>query len=152
MDAAAPTPALIPDTVPAPARRWAHGALALFVLFALLAWLVRADAQPYVTTAMSAYAAALLSFLGGVHWGAAMRARAVAPPAYVAGVLPPVGAWVAVMMPPEAGLALHGGLFVASYLVDRKRYPEAGLSRWLTLRFRVSAVASLACFVGAAGA
>jgi hypothetical protein len=35
------------------------------------------------------------------------------------------------------------------YAVDRKRYPELGLSAWLTLRFRLSAVAALSCFVAA---
>jgi hypothetical protein len=30
-------------------------------------------------------------------------------------------------------------------------YTAHGLQRWLTLRFRLSAVAALSCFVGAAG-
>jgi hypothetical protein len=58
---------------------------------------------------------------------------------------------VAVMMPASSGLVLDGVLLVAGYLVDRKVYPAQGLARWLTLRFRLSAVAALCCFLGAAG-
>ena len=40
-------------------------------------------------------------------------------------------------------------LLLACYLVDRKVYPAHGLSHWLTLRFRLTVVASLCCFIGA---
>jgi hypothetical protein len=52
-------------------------------------------------------------------------------------------------MPPFAGLAWLGFALILSYLVDRKLYAQAGLQRWLTLRFRLSAVATLSCFIGA---
>ena len=55
------------------------------------------------------------------------------------------------MMPASAGLVIDGALLVACYLVDRKVYPVQGIARWLTLRFRLSAIASLSCFLGAAG-
>ena len=42
-----------------------------------------------------------------------------------------------------------GAVLVICYLVDRKLYPAAGLGRWLTLRWRLSAVATLSCLVGA---
>ena len=67
------------------------------------------------------------------------------------GVLPSLVAWVAVMMPPSAGLVIHALMLVGCYLVDRRVYPLHGLQRWLTLRFRLTAVASLSCFIGAAG-
>lgn len=54
-------------------------------------------------------------------------------------------------MPAYAGLALHGLVLVICYLVDRRFYPALGASAWLTLRFRLSAVAALSCFLGAAG-
>jgi hypothetical protein len=53
-------------------------------------------------------------------------------------------------MPPFAGLAWLGFVLVLSYLADRTLYTRAGLQAWLTLRFRLSAVAALSCFVGAA--
>lgn len=141
--AALPTP----DSV---AHRLGYAGLIPFVAGAMLVWLVRPDAHPYVTAALSAYAAVTVSFLGGVHWGVAFRDGDAA--AFRWGVVPALGAWLAVLMPPYAGLVIHGLLLVACYAVDRRRYPVYGLAHWLTLRFRLSAVAGLACFIGAAGA
>ena len=45
----------------------------------------------------------------------------------------------------------EGVVLLACYLVDRRLYPLQGVGHWLTLRFRLSAVASLSCFLGAAG-
>jgi hypothetical protein len=58
---------------------------------------------------------------------------------------------MAVLMPAYAGLVLHGVLLATCYLVDRRLYPSLGASAWLNLRFRLSAVASLSCFLAAAG-
>jgi hypothetical protein len=55
------------------------------------------------------------------------------------------------MMPPSAGLVILGAMLVACYAVDRRLYAEEGVAHWLTLRFRLSAVASLCCLIGAAG-
>jgi hypothetical protein len=52
-------------------------------------------------------------------------------------------------MPALAGLPWLGFLLIIAYLADRTLYNQAGLRQWLTLRFRLSAVASLSCFIGA---
>lgn len=124
-----------------------------FVLGAALVWLVRADAHPYATLMLSCYAAVIVSFLGGIHWGLTMRQVPTAVPTWFFGwgVVPSLVAWVAVVMPPYAGLVVHGVMLVACYLVDRRSYPLLGAANWLTLRFRLTVVASLSCFVGAAG-
>jgi hypothetical protein len=75
----------------------------------------------------------------------------VDPGRFVWGVVPSLVAWVAVMMPPYAGLVVLGVMLVVCYLVDRRVYPLHGAAGWLTLRFRLTAVASLSCFIGAAG-
>lgn len=140
----------IPATLPAWATRLGHAGLAPFVLGALLLWLVTPEAHPYVALGLSAYAAVIVSFLGGIHWGVAMRQAQPSPSLFVLGLMPSLPAWVAVMMPPSAGLVIHGLMLVAGYLVDRRVYPAQGLSHWLTLRFRLSVVAALSCFLGAA--
>ena len=144
-------PAPFDSPMPETALRLAHAGLAPFVLGAALVWIVNAQAHPYATMALSAYAALVISFLGGIHWGLAMRQSAPPASLFVWGVLPAPLAWVAVMMPASAGLVIDGALLVACYLVDRKVYPVQGIARWLTLRFRLSAIASLSCFLGAAG-
>lgn len=133
------------------ALRLGYAGLLPFALGAALVWLVHADAHPFVVQALSSYAALILSFLGGVHWGIGFRAQPAAPGLFVWGVVPSLVAWVGVLMPANAGLVIHGAMLVVCYLVDRRVYPVHGLAPWLTLRFRLSAVAALCCFLGAAG-
>lgn len=137
-----------PDTT---ALRLGYAGLVPFVLGALLVWLVRADVHAYVALALSAYAAVILSFLGGIHWGLAMRLDAPAPRVLWWGVVPSLVAWPAAVMPPDAGLVVQGLMLLVCYGVDRRLYPALGAAGWLTLRFRLSAGAALACFIGAAG-
>lgn len=139
------------DAPPLAARQLGYAGLVPFVGGALLVWLVREDAHPYVVLALSAYAATIVSFLGGIHWGLAMRVGHAAPTTLAWGVTPSLVAWTAVMMPPDAGLVIHGAMLLVCYAVDRRLYPLQGVAHWLTLRFRLSAVAALCCFVGAAG-
>lgn len=152
-------PAFVPGPGPASALagptqaalRLGYGGLIPFALGALLVWLVREDAHPYVALGLAAYAAVIVSFLGGIHWGLAMRHAQPPTRLLVWGVVPPTLAWVAVLMPPSAGLVILGLVLLACYGVDRRLYAEEGVAHWLTLRFRLSAVASLCCLVGAAG-
>ena len=139
------------SALPATAQRLGYAGLIPFVAGALLVWLVREDAHPYVTLALSAYAAVIVSFLGGIHWGLAFR-HSVPPLRLLGwGVAPSLVAWVAVIMPPSSGLVILGAALVGCYLVDRRIYLEQGVGHWLTLRFRLSAVAAFCCFIGAAG-
>ena len=133
------------------ALRLSYAGLIPFVAGALLVWAVREDVLAYVALALSAYAAVVLSFIGGIHWGLAMRQPQPASAALVWGVVPPLVAWPAAVMPPSGGLVILGLMLVVSYAVDRRLYPAQGAAAWLTLRFRLSAVAALSCFIAAAG-
>lgn len=146
---------------PALALRLGYAGLLPFALGALLTWSVRPEAHPYVVDALAKYAAVIVSFLGGMQWGLRMasgmpRAEAPAPatvgtPGYLWGIAASLMAWVAVVMPPYAGLVLQGVLLIACYAFDRRSYPSLGAAGWLTLRFRLTAIASLSCFIAAAG-
>lgn len=138
--------------LPDAALRMAKAGMVPFVLGAALVWLVDERAHPYTTLALSAFAALVVSFLGGILWGIGFVHPDAPPGLFVWGVVPSALAWVAVMMPASAGLVLDGVMLVVCYLIDRKVYPVLGLSRWLNLRFRLSTVAALCCFLGAAGA
>ena len=133
------------------ARRLGYGGLLPFVAGALLVWLVRQDVHAFVTFALAAYAAVIVSFLGAIHWGLAMRHSQPPTPLLVWGVVPSMVAWLAVLMQPSGGLVILGAMLVACYMVDRRLYPAQGVAHWLVLRFRLSAVAGLSCFIGAAG-
>jgi Protein of unknown function (DUF3429) len=141
------------------ARTLGYAGLIPFVLLAALLWLVRSELQAWVAIALAGYAALIASFMGGVHWGIAWLAQHHAAPAAAPhhaqrrhllwGVVPSLLAWPGLLMPPFAGLAWLGFVLVLCYLADRSLYAHAGLQHWLTLRFRLSAVAALSCFVGA---
>ena len=140
------------ESTPSPlALRLDYAGLIPFVLGAVLLWLVQPDAHPYVAGALSGYAAVVVAFLGGIHWGFAMTQALPAPRLFVWGIVPSLVAWLAVVIPPYAGLVLHGVMLLLCYAVDRRVYPAQGAGRWLTLRFRLSTVAALSCFIGAAG-
>lgn len=131
------------------ALRLGYAGLIPFVLGALLTWLVRDEAHVYVVRGLTNYAAVIVSFLGAIHWGLAFRQSIPSPSPYVWGVVPSLVAWIASMMQPDAGLVVHGLMLVVCYLVDRRLYPAMGAGAWLTLRFRLSAVAALCCFLAA---
>ena len=145
-----------PSSPPALALRLGYAGLIPFALGALLTWSVRPDAHPYVVDALAKYAAVIVSFLGGLQWGLRMRTTDLAHPAggqggWLWGIFVSLAAWIAVVMPAYAGLVLQGLLLIACYVYDRRSYPVLGVSGWLTLRFRLTAVASLSCFIAAAG-
>ncbi|MCV2368280.1 DUF3429 domain-containing protein [Roseateles oligotrophus] len=136
------------------AVKLAYLGLVPFALGAALVWLLGGyspEAYFHVTQAMSAFAAVTISFLGGIHWGLAFRQSAPQAQPFVWGVVPSLVAIVAVLMPPSSGFVLHGVMLVLCYLVDRRHYPALGAAAWLTLRFRLSSVAALCCFLAAAG-
>ena len=133
------------------AQRLGNLGLLPFVLGAVLIWVVNAEAHPYAALALASYAAVIVSFLGGIHWGLAFRLTAPPASLFVWGVVPSLVAWLAVMMPASAGLVVQGVMLVACYAVDRRVYPQQGIAHWLTLRFRLSMVAALSCFLAAAG-
>lgn len=148
-----------PTPVPQLIAALGHAGLIPFAGLALLAWVVNEQALPYVALTLVAYAALIASFLGGLHWGVAWlnEVGALSPRLdeaatrhhLVWGVVPTLLAWPGVLMPAYAALPWLGCLLVACYLMDRRLYAVAGLSHWLTLRFRLSAGAALCCFLAA---
>ncbi len=131
--------------------RLGYAGLAPFVLLAGLMWLVDRELLPFVSIALGGYAATIVSFLGGVHWGIGfMKGQAAPRFHFVWGVVPSLIAWLALMMPAYAALPLLGMVVVACYVVDSKTYPAAGLASWLSMRLRLTVVATLSCVLGAA--
>lgn len=100
-------------------------------------------------TALVAYAALIATFLGGIHWGLAMRGVQPVNLRLGWGVSPSLLAWVALMLPAGVGLPGLAVLLVTCYAVDRTLYARAGLSGWLGLRLQLTSVATLSCLVGA---
>jgi Protein of unknown function (DUF3429) len=135
-----------PLAAPTPlAQALGYAGLLPFVAGALLAGQGLAGAAWLLT-----YAASIVSFLGGIHWGLALREPQPRSASLLWGVTPSLLAWVALLLPAGAGLLVSAGALVTCYAVDRRLYAREQLSGWLGLRLRLTVVASLSCVAGAA--
>ena len=126
-----------------------YAGLIPFVAGAALSWLLQPESRPFTAAALSAYAAVIVSFLGGIHWGIGFNDGM--PRLFVWGVVPSVAAAAALLLPPRHGLLIHGSMLLLCYAVDRRVYPAHGLQAWLPLRWRLSLIAAMSCFIAAAG-
>jgi hypothetical protein len=109
---------------------------------------------PWAGPALAAYGASILAFLGAVHWGLALAGPSSANPTrLVLGVVPSLLAFVALLMPLRAGLALLAVCIVATAAVETLA-TRRGLmpSDYLRLRWLLSAGAGTCLALGAATA
>lgn len=75
------------------------------------------------------YGASILSFLGGVHWGLALRAPSTRD--FIYSVTPSLVACGAALAPPQQGLAVLSGGFVAAWAWDEVRFRGGSqVPRW----------------------
>jgi hypothetical protein len=141
------TPALTPA-----ARVLGYGGLLPFIGLAVAAGssVLPPHWRPVAATALAAYGATILSFLGGVHWGVAFTQGRPARVSFAWGVVPSLLGWVALLLPARAGLALLGVAIVACYVVDRRLYGDYGIPRWLVLRRALTVGAAGSCLAAAA--
>lgn len=132
-----------PDAeLPAHTAALGYGGLVPFVACAL-AMLLLPDAgmRHLAGRVLVGYGAVILSFLGGVHWGLAMRA----PNGRVMGmltiaVLPSLLGWATLLLPGEQALAIQTAVFGGFWFYEHRvlgpgvlprQYLD--LRRWLTL-------------------
>ena len=127
-----------------------YGGLVPFVGLSLAAWLLPLPHRATALTALLAYGASILSFLGAIHWGFTVRDRpAASTRLLVWGVLPSLTAWVALLLPPAPGLWLLAAGLWACFAVDRVVYRLLGVQAWLPMRLWLTLVASLSCLAAA---
>ena len=106
---------------------------------------------PVLMLYLTAYGAVILSFVGAVHWGAAMvhaQMRESERNVFMAwSVVPALAAWVALLMPASTAVLLMAVTFVAQYAADRQFSLRFRLPPWyLKLRGGLTAVVVL-CLV-----
>ncbi len=118
----------------------------------LAAALAAALAMPGAATVLIAYGAVILSFLGGIHWGLAAAGRPPAAARLVIGVVPSLVAWLALLLPADAGLAVLVAAFPLQYGADRRLDTPVGLLPLrLTLTLLVTAALLAALVARLAG-
>ncbi len=103
--------------------------------------------------ALATYAAAILSFLGGLRWGlATVRPdQGAVAPHYAVGVMPALLGWAALALPEPWRLAALGALALGLGPMDRRLVAEALAPPWFgRLRLILSVGAGAALWLGAA--
>ncbi len=126
------------------------GAAGLLPSLAMPVLLAAGDAAPaFALKAGPAYGALIASFIGGAWWGlAANRAGDAALTRWlVLSVLPMLAAWVALLLPPQAGLLMLAVIFALLPLADRAAQAGALAPEWWW-RLRLPLSLIMACLHG----
>ena len=134
------------------AEAWALGVAGLlpFVAGAAGLWLLPPEWAGLAALALLTYAAVIVSFLGGIHWGLAMPLAHTRRGLLVWGVLPGLLAWAGLLLNSAWGLLLMAASLLLCYIVDCKIYRSLRLGGWIGLRALLTFVAVLSCLAGAA--
>jgi hypothetical protein len=137
-------------------QRLGYAGLIPFIAFCVACWLASPDWFPLFIKNQLAYGILILSFLGGIHWGAAILTPGLsaqqARRALIWSIVPALAGWGATMIGGFGFAVLLIG-FIVAYRVDRNLYAWYGMPAWLIeLRFRLTCVvvAALALTVVAA--
>jgi hypothetical protein len=138
------------ETLPSPARLLGPAGLLPFAGLAAATWI----GWGWAGFALLAYGATILAFLGAVHWGLALRAppyeRGADWGRLGLGVLPALVAWVALLLPLQAGLVVLAVAILSVAAVEtaaaRARLVPAD---YLKLRWLLSAGAGASLLLGA---
>jgi hypothetical protein len=128
-----------------------YGGLVPFVGLAAALWALPPSAAALVQLALLGYGATIVSFLGAIHWGLAMREAPNPPlPLLVWGVAPSLLGWAALVLGQAPGLLLMTAVLCLCWAVDRALYPRYQLQGWLPMRLQLTLIAGISCLVAAA--
>ncbi|MEJ2385065.1 MAG: DUF3429 domain-containing protein [Xanthomonadales bacterium] len=133
-----------PSAIPAVPALLGYSGVLPFAALAIAVVLTDGAWQNLALRAFLAYGAVILSFLGGIRWGAAARAAQPRNGEYVLAVLPSLWAWACLLaeQPMLAAWGLMAGFALMGF-ADWLR-PAPGTASWLvTLRLRLTAAVVL---------
>ena len=133
--------------VPLPALVLGLGGLIPFLAGAVAVWLFEPMAARVAQDMQVAYATVILSFLGAVHWGAALSRPEGAHSWGWMGwsVTPALLAWFSVMMAPESALMALMASYLAAFAVDMQAVKKGLLPLWYLSLRRVLTTGAFLC-------
>jgi len=137
--------------IPIMAARLGYAGLLPFVIGAGLCFLPDGDWRAFGMRQLLAWAAIILSFMGAVHWGIALRESDHAPRLYVASVLPALVAWIALSLSALPALSLIATAFTVLFVFDLRSAREGLLPAWYP-RLRMPLTAIVLICLGLAAA
>lgn len=122
-------------SVPLPALVLGAGGLLPFAGLTAMQWLA---SDPLWLVMLASYGAVILSFVGALHWGYAVRDEPTGPEAWLRygwSVLPALAAWACLATPPGTAVLLLALGLVACLLIDEWLGRRICMPVWL-LRLR----------------
>ncbi|MFM7273581.1 MAG: DUF3429 domain-containing protein [Gammaproteobacteria bacterium] len=129
------------DRIPTPALVLGAGGLIPFVSGAALQVMTH---DPRVMPLLASYGAVILSFVGALHWGYAVRDTPSGAGAWLRfgwSVVPALMAWVCLMLPAAVGVLMLAGALSTSLAVDEVFVRHMKMPVWLMpLRRALTAV------------
>ncbi len=123
------TTRLFPEVPPAATALGLAGVIP-FAAASLASLLAGGDLGGFARAALLAYGAVILSFLGGLQWGLAVRAGRPDLARLGAGVLPSLVAWAALLVGGAAGLLMLAAAFAGVLAVDLRLTREGTAPSW----------------------
>jgi hypothetical protein len=133
------------SSIPLPARVLGLAGLLPFWGCAILAAFGQGEWAAAGWRAQLAYGAVILSFLGAVHWGVALRVEP--SPSWVRlgwSVTPALIGWAALLLPPVQGLGLLAVGLAVALGVDLQTLEEPAAPRWYGALRRMLTTGALA--------
>ena len=130
------SPSLIAKTI-------GYAGLIPFICLSALSVLLNGTQQSTNLFSLLAYGATIISFLGAIHWGLAMREEQPDPIAIMWGVIPSLMAWGSLIVDTHWGLEIQFITLWICFFVDFKRYPQFGVSQWLSMRLQLTVIAGI---------
>ena len=131
------------------ARLAGYAGLIPFLVPLLVVWFEPAHAEAAIGV-QHAYAALILSFLGGIYWGLALERQSGR--GIWLSVLPSLWAWPTLLMPPVAATAMLAAGFALMFLLDRDARHRGWIRNWFyRLRLTLGSVAIASLLLGLAG-
>lgn len=124
-----------------------YAGLIPFIALAAMTVTLTPPEQGIASFALRAYAVTIVSFLGAIHWGLAMRQARANTPLLWWGITPSLVAWVCLLVVPGVGSLILAATLWLCFLVDRRVYPQFGLQAWLRMRLVLTTVASVSCVI-----
>ena len=116
--------------VPANALILGYSGLLPFIAGAALCHPIAAEYRPFGATLLIDYGAIILSFMGGVHWGAAMMSNGGDNGKLAKSVLPSLASLVGILVGGPAGLLILAIGFIGLLLYDEYEVKKGQLARW----------------------
>ncbi len=139
------------NTIPTTALVLGIAGLIPFIAGALVALFGPPHIQSTATFAVGAYAAVILSFLGGVKWGILLddthKLRSWLP--ITLSVIPSIVAWVALLLSYKTMLLVLAAGLVLQYIIDQYSVTQSQLPPWFGKLRTILSIGATACVLAA---